>query len=50
MPPRPACSADRASDMTPEQKKTNLRLGLILASIAMMFFFGFIFRMAFMGR
>jgi len=27
--------------MTPEQKKSNLRLGLILASIAIAFFVGF---------
>jgi hypothetical protein len=36
--------------MTPEQKKSNLRLGLILASIAIAFFIGFVFRMAFAGR
>jgi hypothetical protein len=28
--------------MTPEQKKANLRLALILASIALVFFVGFI--------
>ena len=28
--------------MTPEQKKSNLRLALILASIALVFFLGFI--------
>jgi hypothetical protein len=27
--------------MTPEQKKSNLRLGLILASVALVFFIGF---------
>ena len=27
--------------MTPEQKKNNLRLGLILASVAAVFFIGF---------
>ena len=27
--------------MTPEQKKRNLRLGLILASVALVFFIGF---------
>jgi hypothetical protein len=27
--------------MTPEQKKSNLRLGLILASVALVFFVGF---------
>jgi len=36
--------------MTPEQKKNNLRMGLILASISVMFFVGFVIRMAFMGR
>lgn len=33
--------------MTPEQKKSNRRMGLILASIAVVFFLGFIARMAF---
>jgi hypothetical protein len=28
--------------MTPEQKKANLRLALVLASIALVFFIGFI--------
>ena len=28
--------------MTPEQKKSNLRLGLILASVALVFFVGFL--------
>ncbi|MEI6768507.1 MAG: cytochrome oxidase small assembly protein [Betaproteobacteria bacterium] len=31
--------------MTPEQKKQNLRLGLILASVALVFFFGFLVKM-----
>jgi hypothetical protein len=30
--------------MTPEQKKNNRRMGLILASIAILFFVGFIVR------
>ena len=34
---------------TPEQKKANLRLGLILASVAVIFFVGFIVRMAYFG-
>ncbi|SFM76380.1 cytochrome oxidase small assembly protein [Variovorax sp. OV329] len=34
--------------MTPEQKKSNRRMGLILASIAVVFFLGFIARMTFM--
>ena len=36
--------------MTPAQKKHNLRLGLILASIALVFFLGFIAKMALLGR
>ncbi|VTU29096.1 MULTISPECIES: cytochrome oxidase small assembly protein [unclassified Variovorax] len=32
--------------MTPEQKKSNRRMGLTLASIALIFFLGFIVRMA----
>jgi len=31
--------------MTPEQKKSNRRMGLTLASIALVFFIGFIVRM-----
>jgi hypothetical protein len=31
--------------MTPEQKKNNRRMGLTLASIALIFFVGFIVRM-----
>ena len=34
--------------MTPEQKKNNRRMGLILASVAVVFFIGFIARMVFM--
>jgi uncharacterized membrane protein (DUF485 family) len=33
-----------------EQRKKNLRLALILASIALVFFLGFIAKMAFLGR
>jgi hypothetical protein len=36
--------------MTPEQKRSNRRLGLILASIALLFFIGFIVRMAWIGH
>lgn len=36
--------------MTPEQKKNNRRLGLILASIALVFFVGFMTKMVVMGR
>jgi len=31
--------------MTPEQKRNNRRMGLTLASIALLFFIGFIVRM-----
>ena len=31
--------------MTPEQKKSNLRMGLILASVACMFFAGIVAKM-----
>ncbi len=37
--------------MTPEQrKKSNLRLALILASIAVVFFVGFFAKMVLLGR
>jgi uncharacterized membrane protein (DUF485 family) len=35
--------------VTPEQKRKNLRLALILASVALVFFFGFILRGALAG-
>ena len=35
--------------MTPEQKKANRRLALILASIALVFFIGFMVRAALFG-
>jgi hypothetical protein len=35
--------------MTPEQKKANRRLGWILASVAIIFFVGFMVRAAFFG-
>jgi CHASE3 domain sensor protein len=35
---------------TEEQKKANRRLALILATIAIVFFLGFMARMAFLGR
>ncbi len=39
------------TEMTPEeQKKANLRLALILASIAVAFFVGFFVKMAFFGH
>jgi hypothetical protein len=36
--------------MTPEQKKNNRRMGLTLASIAVLFFIGFIVRMVYVGH
>jgi hypothetical protein len=36
--------------MTPEQKKNNVRLGLILASVALVFFAGFMVKMVLLGR
>ncbi|MDW5442116.1 cytochrome oxidase small assembly protein [Polaromonas sp. SM01] len=36
--------------MTPEQKKNNRRLGLILASIAFVFFLGFMAKLVFFGK
>ena len=35
--------------MTPDQKKQNLRLGLILASIALAFFVGFMVKAMVLG-
>jgi hypothetical protein len=36
--------------MTPEQKKRNLRMALVLASIAVAFFVGFLVKMALLSR
>ena len=36
--------------MTPEQKKNNRRMGLTLASIAVLFFIGFFVRMVWIGH
>jgi hypothetical protein len=36
--------------MTPEQKKTNLKTGLILASVVLVFFVGFMVKMALLGK
>ncbi|MEJ8824654.1 cytochrome oxidase small assembly protein [Variovorax humicola] len=36
--------------MTPEQRKNNRRMGLTLASIALLFFVGFIVRMVWIGH
>jgi hypothetical protein len=35
--------------MTPQQDKSNRRLGLILATVALAFFFGFMARMLLIG-
>jgi len=35
--------------MTPTQKKSNLKLALILASVAVAFFCGFVLKLAVMG-
>ena len=35
---------------TPEQKKSNLRMGLVLASIAAAFFLGFVFKMVLLSK
>jgi len=35
--------------MTPQQKKNNLRLGLILASVALVFFLGFMAKMIYLS-
>ena len=35
---------------TPEQKKKNRRMGLTLASIAVLFFIGFFVRTAWLGK
>ena len=36
--------------MTPEQKRNNRRMGLTLASIALLFYIGFFVRMVWVGR
>lgn len=36
--------------MTPDQKKSNLRLGLILASVALVFFLGFLAKILLLNR
>lgn len=35
---------------TPEQKKSNLKLGLILGSVALVFFVGFMAKMVLLGK
>ncbi|MFN4115234.1 MAG: cytochrome oxidase small assembly protein [Inhella sp.] len=36
--------------MSPDQKKHNVRLGLILASVAAVFFLGFVAKFVLLGR
>jgi hypothetical protein len=36
--------------LTPEQKKNNLRMALVLASIAAVFFIGFMIKMTWLGH
>jgi hypothetical protein len=36
--------------MTPEQKRNNLRMALVLASIAVVLFIGFMVKMALLGH
>ncbi|WP_235579257.1 cytochrome oxidase small assembly protein [Pseudorhodoferax sp. Leaf274] len=36
--------------MTPDKKKQNLRTGLILLSVALAFFVGFMVKMVYLGR
>ena len=36
--------------MTPEQKKANIKTGLILASVVAVFFVGFMVKMILLGR
>jgi hypothetical protein len=35
---------------TPDQKRNNTRLGLILASVAAVFFLGFMAKLVFLGK
>ena len=36
--------------MTPEQKKNNLKMGLILGSLGGVFFLGFMAKLVFLGK
>ena len=42
-------NAGIVSRMSPEQKKANVRLALILASVVLVFFGGFMVKMVFLG-
>lgn len=46
----PARTEARMSMATDEQKKANRRLGLVLATIALVFFAGFVARMVLIGH
>ncbi len=35
--------------MTPEQKRSNFKLALVLASVALVFFLGFVFKLSVLG-
>ena len=48
--PRSLVDPGLAKQMTPEQKKANLRTGLILASVALVFFIGFMVKMVLLGK
>jgi hypothetical protein len=41
--------SEQVMSMKPEQKKNNVRLGLILASVALVFFLGFVGKMVLLG-
>ena len=45
-----ALSSTNQATMTPAQKKTNLKTGLILASVALVFFIGFMVKMIFLNN
>ena len=51
----PACwtrsrTTEKAQPMNDEQRKKNLRMALILASVALVFFIGFVAKMALLGK
>ncbi|MDQ5896280.1 MAG: hypothetical protein QG612_366 [Pseudomonadota bacterium] len=50
MPPRPPSAASGASASPEDQRRANLRLALILASVAAIFFIGFVAKIVLLGR
>ena len=40
----------KTADMSDEQKKANLKTGMILASVALVFLLGFVVKMVLLGR